>query len=115
MKKNYALALILVLMIIVLAQSPCYAENMLRKAGRGLANFFTCVFEVPKSVQQTLYDEGPAAAVTFGLLDGLTKLVVRGSVGLFEVATFPIPIPRNYAPIVEPEFLFKPDEQYHFE
>jgi putative exosortase-associated protein (TIGR04073 family) len=87
---------------------------MLRKFGRGIANITTSAFEIPKSIQESLYDDGPVAAATYGLFDGIFKFVVRTVVGVFEVVTFPIPIPADYAPIVEPEFLFSPDEPYSF-
>jgi putative exosortase-associated protein (TIGR04073 family) len=95
---------------LISVQSPCYAQNMLRKLGRGAANVATSVLEIPKSIQESFYDDGPVAASTYGILDGIYKFAVRTVVGVFEVATFPIPFPSEYMPIVEPEFLFSSDE-----
>ena len=90
-------------------QSDCFAQNnMLRKLGRGLANVGTSAIEIPKSVQDKFYEEGPVAACSWGLLDGVYKFVVRTAVGVYEIVSFPIPFPADYAPIVEPEFLFSP-------
>ena len=95
-------------------QSPCFAQNMLRKLGRGVANVATGIVEVPKSIQEIFYSDGPVAAGTYGILDGVYKFLARTVVGAFEIATFPFPIPANYEPIIEPEFLFSPDEPYSF-
>ncbi len=111
MKKITAFIIMIVLVVSILfVQSPCFAQNMLRKLGRGVANVTTSTLEVPKSIQESFYDDGPAAAATYGLLDGIYKFIVRTAVGVFEIVTFPFPIPEEYAPVVEPEFLFSPDE-----
>ena len=70
------------------------------------------IFEIPKSIQDIFYEEGPLAAVTYGILDGIYKCTLRTVAGAYEVITFPIPFPADYAPIVEPEFLFSPDDEY---
>ena len=77
--------------------------------GRGAANVVTGVLEIPKSIQEKFYDDGPIAAGTYGLLDGIYKLFVRTVVGAYEIVTFPIPLPDGYKVIVEPEFLLSPD------
>ena len=111
MKKGVSHVLIIVLILtIVCIQSPCYAQNMLRKLGRGTCNILTGALEIPKSVQEVFYDDGPAAAATYGIFDGVYKGIVRTVVGTFEVLTFPFPFPAEYAPIVNPEFLFMPDD-----
>ena len=115
MKKAAGLIIICVIIISLFSmQSPCFAQNMLRKLGRGAANVGSSIIEVPKSIQESFYDDGPVAAVTHGILDGIYKFLVRGVVGAYEIVTFPIPFPAEYAPIVEPEFLFSPDVPYSF-
>jgi len=115
MKDIAKFTVIFVLIVSLLCmQSVCFAQNMLRKLGRGTANVVTSAFEIPKSIQEKFYSNGPVAAGTYGLLDGVYKFLVRTVVGVYEIATFPIPFPADYAPIVEPEFLFSPDEPYSF-
>ena len=111
MRRIVSLAIILVFIVVIFVpQSPCFAQNMLRKLGRGVGNVTTSVFEIPKSIQEIFYDEGPLAAGTYGILDGIYKFLVRTVVGAYEIVSFPIPIPGDYAPIIEPEFLFSRDE-----
>jgi len=113
-KIKYAIVAILLVSVVALS-SPCFAQDPIRKLGRGVSNLITGPFEVPKSIQEKLYDDGPVAALTYGLFDGIYKMVVRSIVGVYESFTFPMPFPTDYGPIVEPEFLFGPDEPYTFE
>jgi len=111
MRKLTSYVLICLIMIgLIAVGTPCFAQDMLRKLGRGLGNVATGAFEIPKSVQETFYEEGPLAAGTYGVIDGISKFLLRTVVGVYEVVSFPIPFPADYAPIVEPEFLFGPDE-----
>ncbi len=115
MRKTTNFVIIFVLIIsLFCVQSPCFAQDMLRKLGRGVANIATGVIEIPKSIQESFYDNGPIAAGTYGVLDGVYKFLLRTGVGVYEVITFPLPFPADYEPIIEPEFLFSPDEPYSF-
>jgi len=42
-----------------------------------------------------------------GLFRGLYHMVKRTGAGIYEVVTFPFPIPQNYLPIIEPEFVWE--------
>ena len=112
-RKLYIVIFALILSIVFI-QSQCHAQNMLRKLGRGAANVVTSPLEIPKSIQKVLYDDGPVAGVTYGLVEGGYKGLLRAVVGVYEVFTFPIPFPADYEPIVVPEFLFQPDGAYSF-
>ena len=114
MKKIKFIVILAIIVSLISMQSPCFAENMLRKLGRGTCNILTSFIELPKAIQESFYADGPLAAVTHGILDGLYKFTARTVVGVYEVVTFPVPIPAHYAPIIEPEFLFSPDEPYSF-
>lgn len=109
-KKAVVIMVSVILIGLFSMQSTCFAQNMLRKLGRGLANVVTGVVEIPKGVQETFYEEGPVAAASWGLIDGIYKFFARTLTGIYEVVTFPIPLPADYEPIVQPEFLFSPNE-----
>ena len=108
---KFVVVLVLIVSLVCI-HSQCFAQNALRKLGRGTSNVVTSAFEIPKSIQEMFYEEGVMAAATYGVLDGIYKFVLRTVVGVYEVATFPIPFPDGYAPIVEPEFLFSPDDDF---
>ena len=81
------------------------ADDAGRKLGRGLANTFFGIAEIPIQIQKTMDQEGSGAAATYGVVKGLGHFFMREGVGIYEILTFPIPFPRYYEPIIEPEFL----------
>ena len=40
------------------------------------------------------------------LAKGIGMTIVRTGAGIYEVVTFPFPIPEDYGPVLEPEFVF---------
>jgi putative exosortase-associated protein (TIGR04073 family) len=78
---------------------------MLRKLGRGVANVVTCPVELLRTSEQVGRRDGYLAALTVGLLQGTWRTVLRGAVGLFEVATFYKETPNNFTPLIRPEFV----------
>jgi len=103
------LALILVTVIIIsnLILTPCFAQNSMRKLGRGLANATTGIVEIPKKVILITREEGPALGLTWGWLKGAGIGLLRTAAGIYETLTFPIPTPANFEPVLEPEFVFE--------
>ena len=99
---------ITVLVAVLLIANASYALSMegpLRKLGRGVANFLTSPLEIAKGIGDANYESGPVAAMTHGVFKGFYKTGVRLVVGVYEIATFPIPFPRDYDPILDdPEF-----------
>ena len=74
---------------------------------RGLANTFLGILEIPRNIHNTTQTENSMLeGWTIGLGKGLGQAVLRIGVGLYEVVTFPFPIPEGYRPIVEPEFVW---------
>jgi len=71
-----------------------------KKLGRGLNNVGEVVRwgETTRSMEQQGIWNGPQAANGVGFISGITKSITRIGVGVFEVVTFPIPIP-NYDPL----------------
>ena len=98
-----------IFLFIAATQDDAHAQTAIRKLGRGLANIGSCWFEVPSQMMDTAESEGGMAAWTYGLAKGVWMMGTRVVVGVYEVITFPIPIPKDYKPIIkEPEFLFGP-------
>jgi putative exosortase-associated protein (TIGR04073 family) len=78
-----------------------------KKLGRGVSNTFeiTRMGDMRRSVEQTAVFESPSAGYTAGAVSGFTRTIARTGVGLFEVLTFPIPMPGSgYGPIF-PKYL----------
>lgn len=105
-KKLFATALILSSMIIWAV--PSFCDTPTTKLGRGLANVLTFPLEVPEQISRTNNSDGPFAATTVGVLKGFGWAVGRACVGLYEAATFMIPFPRDYKPILrDPEYFLE--------
>jgi putative exosortase-associated protein (TIGR04073 family) len=72
--------------------------NTEKKFGRGVSN--TCEIvrmgELRRSVEQTTLFDGSSAGCTTGLFRGLTRTLARTGVGVYEIATAPLP---PYGPI----------------
>lgn len=85
-----------------------HSDTAIRKLGRGLSNVVTSPLEMPMTMSDISRDKGPAAAFTWGVLEGVLKTVKRAGVGVYETVTFPIPLPAGYKPIIDdPEFLLE--------
>jgi putative exosortase-associated protein (TIGR04073 family) len=88
------------------AAHVCYAQDPFTKLGRGVANVLTGWVEIPKNVYNTSREENAFSGMTLGLVKGIGLTIVRTGAGLFEAATFPFPVPENYKPVLEPEYVF---------
>ena len=110
MKRSIAILIVFVLFLSL--SSQLFAEdNATKKLGRGVANVVTCPFELPKSMGETNEESGIFAGMTWGLFEGLVGTVKRAVVGVYEVATFPVPLPSQYKPILkDPEFFLESEQ-----
>ena len=104
---KYKGLIIAVVMVMVLAvATSSYAQDPAKKLGRGLANVLTGWIELPKNIYDTSVEDNPLAGLTIGLAKGAGMTIVRTGAGIYEVVTFPFPIPEDYGPVLEPEFVF---------
>jgi len=77
-----------------------YLSPALRKAGRGVSNLIGGWLEIPLNIQQYTrrYDIG--GGFFTGLAYGVVKGLNRTFIGVYEVATFFVPIPADFQPIL---------------
>ena len=98
----------LISLFIIVSFTPAYGDTSLKKLGRGVSNCLTFPAEILLQISRVNTSDGPIAALTWGVLKGFAWSSVRAIVGVYEVATFPIPYPKNYRPIMtDPEFFFE--------
>ena len=76
--------------------------KMQGKLGRGFANFFTGVVEVPKNISREWRKSDPVTGFVVGGVKGIGWAGTRMAVGAFDVVTFPVPVPANYEPLMQP-------------
>jgi len=107
MKKAIIIALLA--LIIVNIATASYAQDMTRKLGRGVGNILTGWIELPKNIYDTSVEDNVFAGIILGTAKGIGMTVMRTIVGAYETVTFPLPLPEDYTPIVEPEFVIQSD------
>ena len=103
-KKGSALAIAALLLSAV--TSVCFAQDPFTKLGRGVANTLTGWVELPKNIYNTSVEENAFAGLTLGVAKGAGMTIVRTGAGIYEIATFPFPLPQDYKAILEPEYVF---------
>ena len=90
------------------AEEGSVVEKMGKKLGRGLVNVATGWIELPKNIYDTSVEtNNPLMGITYGLIKGVGMTVVRTGAGAYDIATFLFPIPEDYKPVLEPEFVFE--------
>jgi putative exosortase-associated protein (TIGR04073 family) len=98
------LAFALSMVAIAIWPASSSADTVWHKMGRGFAEMTTPFLELPGNIIDTNEREGPVAAWSTGVARGIGMTIVRPVVGLYEVATAPIAAPKNFEPILEPEY-----------
>lgn len=92
--------------VLLASATTCYAEDAFNKLGRGVANTFTGWVELPKNVYTKSNEQNAVSGATVGLAEGIGMAIVRTGAGIFDVITFPFPVPEDYKPVLEPEYVF---------
>src|SRR5262245_23259457 len=92
------------LALLLSAASPAQAQSPPHKFGRGCANLGLGIMELPGRMVQEGRRRGPLWAMSLGFAKGVGGFVTRELVGVYEIVTFPAPVPRGYLPILEPEY-----------
>jgi len=87
-----------------------YRENtditkMFHKLGRGISNVLLGWVEIPKTVAKEWRNTEPFTGTIVGTVKGFGFAVMRTFAGFYEIVSFPFPVPRNYEPIMYPEFV----------
>ncbi len=77
------------------------------KLGRGLANALGGWLEIPLNMQRYYVPNDTGAGMFTGAAVGVVKGALRPTVGAYETATFLLPYPRGFRPILPPIDYFK--------
>ncbi len=108
--KRALMVLLIVALVLSGSTAPAWAEydtgrQAVTKLFRGIANAATGWMEIPKQMLLVGDTQGVGPALTWGFLKGIGYAVARSVVGGYEIATFPIPVPEDYRPIMQPEYV----------
>jgi len=86
-----------------------YGQAVGRKLQRGASNIAFGWVEIPAGISEIGNKHGVGAAATWGVVHGVGRAIQRTAVGIFEVITFPVGLPQNFEPIIEPEYVLGQD------
>ena len=103
----FVLAGMLILAQGLRADEPPYAEdNPASKLGRGIVNVISSPGEYVLQTKKLMETNDPRTAYFGGILQGTCHMIKRIGGGIYEVVTFPIPIPKKYKPLMDPPTTF---------
>ena len=94
------------MLVVIMTSTACFAQDPFTKLGRGVANTLTGWVELPKNIYNVSVQDNAFSGMTLGLAKGAGMSLVRTGAGIYEIATFPFPLPEDYKPILEPEYVF---------
>lgn len=104
--RNIFVVCFAVLFLLTLAD-PGYCDGPAKKLGRGLCNLATSPLEIFYRMFEAGKQTDLFGTLTCGFVEGVCKMGFRAMIGLYEVVTFPFPVPEGYEPIVkDPEFFW---------
>lgn len=78
------------------------------KLGRGVLNTAFGVVEIPKQSIKRAIDTNSSYGYISGLFLGIGYFVLRELSGVYEIVTFPLPLPGGYTPVIDPLLGYKP-------
>lgn len=103
--------LIIAIFIVLLMFNSCVfaasGPGPVEKLNSGLWNILSSPGEILYSVTEKRTGTGILAGTSHGLLEGLSRFIVKGATGIVEVGTFLVPWPNGYQPILESTEGFK--------
>ena len=96
---------------IVCVTSAFAATNPVQKLGRGIVNVVTAPVEIPKEIRAHWIKGSEKTYhiivwIFCGTVKGVVMTGARIGSGSWDIATAPINIPQDYAPLLKPEYVF---------
>ncbi len=100
-------SLLLVLYAMPTMAAEGYAENTGYKFLRGVANAATGWLEFPRQIYKVSKEDNVFTGFTYGAAKGVADIAIRTSAGVYETGTFFVPLPNDYAPVKNPEYVWR--------
>lgn len=109
MRRVLLLSFSMIVLLGVLAPLGSAAEvapegTIRRKLQRGFLNIALSPFEISHEIVNTQKYDTALPTWIAGFVKGTAKTGSRILVGTYEIVTSPIPVPAQYAPVLQPEF-----------
>jgi putative exosortase-associated protein (TIGR04073 family) len=114
MKRTLTTLLAAAFILAIAGATPAAAQSdrnegdfgrMMHKLGRGVTNIFTCWVEIPRNIAEEWERTDPISGLITGGIKGVGWGFARFATGVYETFTFPVPVPADYAVMMEPEYI----------
>ena len=102
MLKTIVSMLVVLSLVLSFAAWGC-CDTAIQKLGRGASNIMASPYEIYLQSSRMHKTDGPVKAIALGVPQGIAMMLVRAVVGVYEVSTFLIPIPKAYGPVLKEE------------
>ena len=102
--------LLLVILLVTLSHTAFAVEiedsGPMRKLQRGFVNVALSPMELSTELAKEKKENPETMPPSWlaGIARGSAFMVGRALVGIYEIVTFPIPLPKDYGPVLQPEF-----------
>lgn len=94
----------LTLIVLMMVSNPgALAGDPVTKLSRGLSNMVSSPVEYANQYMKFTEEADVFSPIFKGLIYGTVAMAGRLLAGAFETATFLIPVPPNYEPLIQPE------------
>lgn len=100
---NKKTAAILLLLILAAGPKTALAEDAVIKLSRGIVNIATSPLEYFVQYNISAEENNPLVGLLGGVFYGTGFTVARIVSGAYDIVTFPIPLPRDYEPLMKPD------------
>lgn len=97
-------------LLLLVSQNAFSAEvessGPFRKLQRGFVNIALSPLEISSALSNEKYenDDQMLPSWVSGSIRGVAFMGGRALVGVYDMVTFPLPLPKDYAPVIQPEF-----------
>lgn len=103
--RRICVPIVLAVFIITMAACPCRAkemkDNAATKLAWGIVNILMAPVELVKAVTTAPDERGMAYDLPVGFGKGCYNMGKRLGAGVYETATFPVPAPKGYQPLLK--------------
>lgn len=99
----------LLVVVMALGFITCaYATNPGEKLSRGAANVLSGPVEIPLCMgEEWKASNNAVIGITLGLFKGIFWGIARSASGLYDILTFPFPVPQNYESLIKPDYVWR--------
>ena len=111
MKKVLVCFALVFMSVFMLCEVSLAKNGPFEKISRGAVNIISGPLELGKAVTEKTEEGGFIEGIVYGGFAGIGEAIRRTGIGIYEVVTFPFPLPKNYEPIIEEPIFWKGTRQ----